>query len=217
MTGIKFCGLTRHEDALLSVELGASHVGAILTESRRKVSVEHAARLFQSVDHRSRCVAVLGPDSHADAVSIVAKTSADVIQLHDVRSARTVERIKDDCGVETWCVVGIDLASSALPPVFHELAEVSDAIVLDSMLQGRTGGTGVPIEWDLLAPDFDRLASHVSIVLAGGLNPSNVGSAIAILSPRIVDVSSGVESAPGVKDPKLMRAFAEAVRSASIE
>jgi phosphoribosylanthranilate isomerase len=89
----------------------------------------------------------------------------------------------------------------------------ADAVVLDAAVVGQLGGTGVAIDWAALAPEMHRLRMRGRVVLAGGLRPENVARAVALATPDIVDVSSGVESAPGAKDPERMRAFARAVRT----
>jgi phosphoribosylanthranilate isomerase len=89
---------------------------------------------------------------------------------------------------------------------------VADAVVLDAKVSGRLGGTGTAFDWDGVARTLDRQRVRARIVLAGGLNQDNVAQAVRIVAPDIVDVSSGVESAPGIKDHARMRAFGDAVR-----
>jgi phosphoribosylanthranilate isomerase len=91
----------------------------------------------------------------------------------------------------------------------------ADALVLDAKVPGQLGGTGVALDWAALANDVSAWrAAHpgVRLVLAGGLTPENVQRAIGLLGPDVVDVSSGVESAPGIKDPERLQAFVDAVR-----
>jgi phosphoribosylanthranilate isomerase len=89
----------------------------------------------------------------------------------------------------------------------------ADAVVLDAKVPGRLGGTGTAFDWEGVARALDRDRGRGRIVLAGGLNPENVSRAVRIVAPDIVDVSSGVESAPGIKDHARMRAFGDAVRN----
>jgi phosphoribosylanthranilate isomerase len=110
-----------------------------------------------------------------------------------------------------WAVVRVTGAElESLPQVV--LAAV-DAVVLDTSVGGRSGGTGVSFDWGASAPAVRGISARCPVVLAGGLRPDNVQRAVRLLAPRVVDVSSGVESAPGIKDPELMRAFALAARS----
>ena len=97
----------------------------------------------------------------------------------------------------------------------EELAAAADALVVDALVPGRLGGTGVAIPWGMLGESLDAMDSGHRIVLAGGLTPENVGEAISYVSPMVVDVSSGVESAPGIKDHARIRAFVAAARGIS--
>jgi phosphoribosylanthranilate isomerase len=90
---------------------------------------------------------------------------------------------------------------------------VADAVVLDAKVSGKLGGTGTAFDWEGVAKTLDRQRVRARIVLAGGLNPENVAHAVHVVAPDIVDVSSGVESAPGIKDHARMRAFGDAVRN----
>lgn len=217
MTKIKFCGVTRPSDAALASELGASYVGVIFAESRRRVTVEQAAEIFSAAGSAKR-VGVFGHAAMSAAeISRYARDSQiDVMQLHGSFSPEDIVRMRDDFEGELWAVVPVDETASALPQGWDILADVSDALLLDTSVRGVSGGTGKPFDWLAAAPSIRHAALQLPIVLAGGLNPGNVGDAISALHPTVVDVSSGVESAPGIKAPSLMRAFADAVVSASI-
>jgi len=111
---------------------------------------------------------------------------------------------------EVWPV--LRLADGTLPPTAPALFEVADAIVLDAYVPGKLGGTGVTLPWRRLADELAPVRGRARLVLAGGLRPDNVGEANRLLRPEVVDVSSGVETAPGIKDHARMRAFRDAVR-----
>jgi len=98
-----------------------------------------------------------------------------------------------------------------MPEEARALFDSADAIVLDARSDQQLGGTGHALPWNELAADIARDRGSSVVVLAGGLKPSNVGSAVRTLAPDVVDVSSGIESAPGIKDPWLMREFYAAV------
>lgn len=214
MTTIKFCGLTRPSDAAFAAELGASHVGAIFAESRRKVSEESAGEIFAAAGGGVKHVGVFG-DLEADEIARVSdRLNLDVVQLHHPDEDITA-RLKAICRSEVWAVVGVDVDDSTFPG-WLSASRNADALLLDTSVSGRTGGTGKPFDWDAAAVLLRRHIIGVPIVLAGGLRPSNVGEAIRILNPDVVDVSSGTETSPGIKDHNLMRSFAEAVHSASI-
>jgi phosphoribosylanthranilate isomerase len=121
-----------------------------------------------------------------------------------------VERLRPFFGGEVWAVIRI--SGTSLPENATALLTVADAVVLDAKVAGQLGGTGMSFDWDAIAKTLDRQRVRARIVLAGGLNPENVARAVSIVAPDIVDVSSGVESAPGIKDHARMRAFSDAVR-----
>jgi phosphoribosylanthranilate isomerase len=109
-----------------------------------------------------------------------------------------------------WTVVRV--TGSRLEAVDPDVLAAVDGVVLDTSVGGRTGGTGVAFDWAAAADAVRSLADRTTVVLAGGLHPGNVADAVRLLAPRVVDVSSGVESSPGVKDHAMMRAFAESAR-----
>jgi phosphoribosylanthranilate isomerase len=217
MTRIKFCGMTRPSDAALAAELGASHVGVIFAESSRRVTLEQASEIFAASGAAKR-VGVFGHagTSSEEVIRCARDLRLDVLQLHGGFLPEEVARFRDDFDGELWTVVPIDQHETTLAEGWDDLADVSDALLIDTSVRGVSGGTGVPFDWTAAAPSIRRAAAQIPIVLAGGLNAENVGEAIATLRPGTVDVSSGVESAPGIKDPARMRAFADAVGSASI-
>jgi phosphoribosylanthranilate isomerase len=126
-----------------------------------------------------------------------------------------VERVRAATGKEVWAVVRT--ADGALPETIEELGEAADALLIDANVPGQLGGSGVRVPWDRLGESLDALDYHPRIVLAGGLTPDNVSEAIELVAPNVVDVSSGVESSPGIKDHARIRAFIAAVRSAGVE
>ncbi len=217
LTRIKFCGVTRTSDAALAGELGASYVGVILAESRRRVTIEQASEVFAAADTVKR-VGVVGHAgmTPSEIIQHARDLRLDVLQLHGAFAAEEIVRLRDDFDGELWAVVPVDETASALPEGWDLLADVSDALLLDTSVRNTSGGTGKCFDWRAVAPSVRHASVRLPIVLAGGLNAENVGNAIATLHPLTVDVSSGVESAPGIKDPGLMRAFAHAVVSASI-
>ena len=217
MTKIKFCGMTRAIDAALASELGASHVGVIFAESPRRVSVEQAAEVFAAAAGVRR-VGVFGHAGSApeEIVRRARELRLDVLQLHGSFTTEDLVRLRDDFDGELWPVIPVDENATELPSGWDILADVSDALLLDTSVRGRSGGTGRTFDWTAAADAVRKAAAQIPVILAGGLNSGNVGNAIAVLNPAIVDVSSGIESSPGIKDPALMRAFADAVVSASI-
>jgi len=215
VTTIKFCGLTLPADAAFAAELGASHVGAIFAESPRRVSEISAKKMFELTGSRVRHVGVFGRSSPAAVAGTANLLKLDVVQIHRAVDSAFMTRLKAGYSGQVWIVVGVDDALTAIADA-HEGARYADAILLDTSVAGRVGGTGKPFDWESVADAFAREPIRIPIILAGGLNPRNVGEAIRAFQPDIVDVSSGVETSPGTKDHNLMRSFAEAVHSASI-
>ena len=217
MTKIKFCGVTRASDAVVASDLGASYVGVIFAESQRRVTIAQAAEVFAAASGVRR-VGVFGHAGSApeEIIRHARDLRLDVLQLHGSFTTADIARLRDDFDGELWPVIPVDEQATELPSGWAFLADVSDALLLDTSLGGRSGGTGKTFDWTAAADAIRKASAQIPVVLAGGLTAANVGNAIAVLHPSTVDVSSGVESAPGIKDPALMRAFADAVVSASI-
>jgi phosphoribosylanthranilate isomerase len=192
-------------------------VGVIFAESRRRVTAEQAREVLDSAEGLKR-VGVFGPAR--GAVPAMMRTARiadlDVIQLHGSFSPDDITHIRSDFDGEVWAVVPVESVTGVFPEAWDEIADLADALLVDSRVGVQTGGTGKPFPWEAAAPSIQRATALLPVVLAGGLNPANVAQAIKILRPSIVDVSSGVEVSPGIKDPALMQAFAEAVVAASI-
>ena len=136
----------------------------------------------------------------------------DVVQLHADPTAEAVAELRRRYDGLVWAVLRTSgtLASDRAA----ELFAVADAVLLDAQVAGALGGTGHTLDWPALRAAVDRARGGGTLVLAGGLTPVNVAAAIAALAPDVVDVSSGVERSPGVKDHSRMRAFAQATARA---
>lgn len=214
---IKFCGLTNVDDARAASALGADFVGVILAESPRRVDVPAARAVFEAAGPAIQHVAVFGHGSSANVPGVANDLAADVVQLHGTISPRVLGAFRRSFTGRIWAVIGVSPDSSILPPDAADIAFVADGVVLDTSVGGRTGGTGVPLDWNRLADAVAALRERTQVILAGGLSATNVAAAVLALGPDVVDVSSGVERSPGKKDHERMRAFAEAVRSASID
>lgn len=212
---IKFCGLTRSEDAVEAVSLGAAYTGVIFAGGPRSLSPERAAAVLASVPATVGRVGVFAGQS-ADEIARTAEiVGLSVAQLHGARSATEIEDVRRKFGGRVWAV--LRLANGELPHGIEDLLAAADAVVLDAYVPGVLGGTGVALPWDELSQQLDEIRRARPIILAGGLRPGNVGRAIASVSPNVVDVSSGVERAPGIKDHQRMRDFRDAVASASVQ
>ncbi len=205
---IKFCGLTRAADAAFAVGLGASYLGVIFAGGPRRITPERAAELFAAARGAALRVGVFGAEAPEEVARMARTATLDVVQLHGDPDAAHVASVRAACGLPVWAAVRV--SSSATPERLGALDAAADAIVLDAFVPGRLGGTGIAFDWEGAARWARPLHAH--LVVAGGLRPENVGQAVRRLVPDVVDVSSGVEAAPGIKDHERMRAFVEAAR-----
>jgi phosphoribosylanthranilate isomerase len=211
MVDVKICGLTRAIDAEAADAAGATYLGVIFAGGpRQRTPTEARATL---AGRRARKVGVFAAQEPAEIAEIARIVGLDVVQLHGSGDPAWVERVRAATGLEVWAVVRT--ADGVLPDGSAELAGAADALVVDTLVPGKPGGTGVAVPWNTLGESLDAMGSGRPIVLAGGLDADNVAEAIDYVSPMIVDVSSGVESAPGIKDHTRIRAFIAAVRATS--
>jgi phosphoribosylanthranilate isomerase len=200
--------MTRVSDAALASELRASYVGAIFAPGPRQVTAAAAREIFDSIDGVSR-VGVFGTNDVREVARIADEAELDVVQLHGDPTPDDVHSMRSGFGGEIWAALRI--SGSTLPGSAEELIDSADGVVLDAKVPDQLGGTGQTLPWHDLAADVTRARAGGLIILAGGLTPQNVGIALRDLAPDVVDVSSGVESGPGIKDHQLMRDFADAV------
>jgi phosphoribosylanthranilate isomerase len=159
-------------------------------------------------------VGVFGTNDPDEIARNAEEAQLDIVQLHNDPTASDVKAIRARFRGEIWAAIRI--AGAHIPHEAEALFESADAIVLDTRSDKQLGGTGKALPWTDLAVDLARDRGSSAVVLAGGLRPSNVGSAVRTLGPDVVDVSSGIESAPGIKDPWLMREFFAAVSGAPV-
>jgi phosphoribosylanthranilate isomerase len=213
---IKICGITNPDDALLAARLGADAVGLnLFPGSRRCIAAAAVPRLAGLLPPFVEPVLLFVNEPLARAL--------DTAQaLSQVRALRTIQWHGDHPEVPPagpWCYIpAFAIAGAAcLARVAAYLDEcraagrLPAALLLDGHAAGQYGGTGQPAPWQLLA-DF---RPGVPVILAGGLTPDNVAEAVRLVRPYAVDVASGVESSPGVKDAEKMRRFIDNVRAAA--
>ena len=211
-TDIKICGLTRSVDAEYADAAGVEYLGVIFAGGPRERTPAQARDTLAG--RRARKAGVFADQAEEVIASVVELVGLDVVQLHGRVDADRVERVRAATGREVWAVVRT--SDGALPEHVGELADASDALLIDAHVAGQLGGSGVRVPWDRLGESLDALDYHPRIVLAGGLTPENVAEAIDLVAPNVVDISSGVESSPGIKDHARLRAFVAAVRSAGV-
>ncbi len=206
-TRIKFCGITREEDAFAAVEAGADALGFVFAKSSsRCIDPDRAWDIACAIPPfvtRVGLVVGLGLDEYD---RIRESFPFDLGQMHGNESVENVRA----CGPDVIKAIRFDAATIAQEIERWNAVHEIDALLID----GSPGGEGVPFDWAALATV--RESCHHPIIIAGGLTPENVGEAIRAARPYAVDVSSGIESEPGVKDALLMDRFCEAVREADI-
>jgi phosphoribosylanthranilate isomerase len=209
---IKICGLSTAPTLTAALEAGADMVGFVFFEkSPRCVTYEQARGLAARARQRAEIVALCVDASNEDLQQIVAATEPDFLQLHGQESPSRVAEIQEKFGVSAIKAIGV--ADAADFAKAGEYKDAADALLIDAKPpKGAVlpGGNGVPFDWRL-ARNFHPRKPWL---LSGGLDQGNVAEAIALSRTRGVDVSSGVESAPGVKDIEKIRAFVAAARAA---
>jgi phosphoribosylanthranilate isomerase len=207
---IKFCGMTREEDVDAAVALGARYVGVIFAGGPRSMTIERARELLKRVPKTVGRVGVFGPVTDGRLGGVAEELGLDVMQLHGDPDEAAVARARDAFGGTVWAALRV--AGDALPAHAADLFRAADAVVLDTYSPNALGGTGKALPWTELATAVASVRLPGRLVLAGGLRPETVSTAMRALRPDVVDVSSGVESAPGIKDHVKLRAFRDAVR-----
>lgn len=216
MIAVKICGLTRTGDALHAVDSGASYVGAIMAGGPRLLTINQTRAVLGPRRHDVQRVVVFGDQHPDDVIVTVRDLDLDIAQLHGTCTPASIHAIRLATGREVWPVLRV--AGTTLPADAVTLGASAGAVVLDAHVVGQLGGTGVALDWSGLQDAVEALRAAVPgirVILAGGLRPANVIDAIRLLSPDVVDVSSGVECESGVKDPMLVEHFVAAVRSAA--
>jgi phosphoribosylanthranilate isomerase len=208
-TDIKICGLTRSVDAEYADAAGVEYLGVIFAGGPRERSPTQARDTLAG--RRARKVGVFADQPEGFIASVAELVGLHVVQLHGAADPERVERVRAATGREIWSVVRT--ADGMLPEGIEALCEAADALLIDAHVPGKLGGSGVQVPWDRLGESLDTLDYHPRIVLAGGLTADTVAEAIDLVAPNVVDVSSGVESSPGIKDHSRIRAFVGAVRS----
>jgi phosphoribosylanthranilate isomerase len=212
---VKFCGMTRAEDIIEAARLGASYVGVIFAGGPRQVTVDQAESILRAAPSSVRRVGVFGTQRADEIGEIADRVGLDVVQLHAGGDVKRAADVRSHFGGEVWSVVSAEGAS--LPTGLAALFATADAVLLDSRVPGKLGGTGVPMPWSEIATALRKARGNVGrLVLAGGLRPENVVEAIDALHPDVVDVSSGIEVSPGEKDHRRMRLFMDAVQSTQV-
>ena len=206
-TRIKICGITNAADAALAVDAGADAVGVIFAPSPRQVSVAEAADALARVAPPVARIGVFVDPTAEEIAVAVAACGLTAVQLSGHESPELCDSLR--VPVVKAIHIGTDFDSEEVEPFRGHVV----ALLLDTLVAGKAGGTSQAFNWQRL----DVLPGWAPSFVAGGLDPDNVGACIAALHPYAVDVSSGVEASPGIKDPYKIIAFCTAVRDADQE
>ncbi|NOE36130.1 phosphoribosylanthranilate isomerase [Ruegeria sp. HKCCD7318] len=207
----KICGLTASDHVRAAVEAGAGYVGFVFfPKSPRHLDVSQAAELAQMVPPGVAKVALVVNATDEELDSIVSAVPLDMLQLHGKESPERVSEVRDRFGLPVMKAIGVAEAKDL--DAIDLYSEVADQLLIDAKPPRGAelpGGNGLAFDWRLLA---GRKYWRLPWMLAGGLTPQNVAEAARMTGARQVDVSSGVESAPGVKDATLIGEFAAALQ-----
>jgi phosphoribosylanthranilate isomerase len=202
---IKICGITNIDDALAAIEPGANALGFVFHDaSPRRLKRPEAAAIIHALPPFVAKVGVFVNPTEGEVRAAIAECRIDTLQFHGEEGPAFCRQFGLSV-IKAFRVRDAGLMQQAQ-------AFTSEAWLLDSYVPGRHGGTGTVFNWELAA---DAARHHRWVILAGGLNPENVSEAVRIVQPFALDVSSGVESAPGKKDAEKLRTFIAAARAAA--
>jgi phosphoribosylanthranilate isomerase len=215
---IKICGNTSLEDAQLAVEAGAHAVGFVFAASPRQVTAAEVSRITPHLPEVIEKYGVFVDAEFEDIVRTVTEAGLTGAQLHVSNDPLLASKLREHFG-SSFGILQVIHYQQDLGGQLALLREdpAIDAVLIDSRTATVVGGTGIRFDWQAASRSFFDAASRVRLIAAGGLKPENVAEAIRVLHPWGVDVVSGVESAPGRKDPARIKAFVTAAKMAADE
>lgn len=205
---VKICGIRNGTELAMALNAGADAVGFITevpVDSPRKISLVEAAMLISRVPVFVTSVLVIMPENAEQAISMIQTSAPAAVQIHSDLKTRELGKIKET-GVKLIKTIPVSPHSEleTLLKKAGELSGIADAILLDTAMDGKSGGTGVPHNWEISSQFV--LKAGMPVILAGGLNPENVSYAVKSVKPYAVDTASGVET-DGRKDQKKIVTF----------
>jgi phosphoribosylanthranilate isomerase len=203
MVRVKVCGITNYQDASMAIELGADALGFIFASSPRQITPEKARDIIYAIPPFVQTVGVFVDEDPARIRRTIHLCGLDLVQLHGDESPHLCRELMP-CAIKALRLKD-ESSLSAIKPYRGRVK----AILLDTYMQGKRGGTGRTFDWDLAikAKEFG-----IPTILSGGLNPDTISEAISLVKPFGVDVNSGIEESPGKKSPDLMRELMEIIR-----
>ena len=208
---VKICGLSTRETLDVALDAGADMVGFVFfPPSPRHLSLELARDLGSRVKRRALKVALTVDADDATLANIVEALQPDILQLHGQETVARLRDIKQSFGLPVMKVIAVEAAADLAP--LPGYAAVADRILFDARAPKeatRPGGLGAVFDWRVL----EKLDLQLPFMVSGGLTAENVAEAVRVTRAGGVDVSSGVERTPGVKDPEMIRAFIRAARA----
>jgi phosphoribosylanthranilate isomerase len=205
-TAVKICGITRVEDALAAAHAGAHAIGLIFAaESPRRVSTSIARKVVEALPPFVTPVALFVDPQAAEVDRVIGEVGPQLLQFHGDEAPDFCVRFSVPYIKVARVGPGVDLLQYAGR---HRAAK---GLLLDAFVEGSRGGTGSTFDWSLIPANLP-----LPLILAGGLDPDNVGDAVRRVRPWAVDVSSGVETAKGIKDAARIAAFIRGVRDADV-
>ncbi len=211
---IKICGNTSLEDALLAVEAGADAVGFVFARSPRQVTTCHVEAITAKLPQSVEKIGVFVDATLAEIEVAVLDGGLTGVQLHSSGSPDLPEKLRERFGLDLQILRVLHFSHGAVAEAASLAADKNiDALLVDSRTETAVGGTGMAFDWNSAVSLFQNPEARPHLVLAGGLTPENVSNAITTLHPWGIDVVSGVESAPGRKDPEKVRKFITRARA----
>ena len=214
---IKICGNTTLEDAHFAADCGANAVGFVFAPSPRRVEAGQVRKITEQLPAQLEKYGVFVDAGFDEITSTVTACGLTGVQLHRSSDALLPFRLRRHFAGRIGMVRVLHHQDQDFEQQLTRLSQEEDAVLVDSSTARAVGGTGTSYNWLEARSSFLRAAPHLRLIAAGGLAPENVKQAIQILRPWGVDVVSGVESAPGKKDPARVLAFIRAAQEAVVE
>ncbi len=208
---VKICGITQEEDVKMVSDLGADAIGFVVgvPSSPRNLSLNSAEKLIGLVPVFVKSVLVMVPKSFEELLRTCEKLNPQALQIHG-ENIRDISSLRENLP-NTSIIRALNVDQENILEAALDASKSFDAILLDSSSHGMYGGTGKIHDWKL-SKRVKKIIHSKPLILAGGLHPQNVKESIRTVQPYAVDVSTGVELLPGIKDPVKVSAFIENVK-----